>query len=53
MDTVIRSVRAREILGSRGNPIVEVDVALAGGVTACASARRRNGIAAGSRCIRA
>jgi enolase len=31
METSIRSVRAREILDSRGNPTVEVDVALEGG----------------------
>ena len=31
METRIRSVHAREILDSRGNPTVEVDVALAGG----------------------
>ena len=31
METSIRSVRAREILDSRGNPTVEVDVTLAGG----------------------
>ena len=31
METRIRSVRAREILDSRGNPTVEVDVTLAGG----------------------
>ena len=32
MDSRIHSVRAREILDSRGNPAVEVDVALTGGV---------------------
>ena len=31
MDTVITSVRAREILDSRGNPTLEVDVSLLGG----------------------
>jgi enolase 1/2/3 len=31
MNTFIRSVRAREILDSRGNPTVEVDVILSGG----------------------
>jgi enolase len=31
METSIRSVHAREILDSRGNPTVEVDVTLAGG----------------------
>jgi enolase len=31
METCIRSVNAREILDSRGNPTVEVDVTLAGG----------------------
>jgi enolase len=31
MDTTIRSIRAREILDSRGNPTVEVDVTLDGG----------------------
>jgi enolase len=31
MDNRIRSVRAREILDSRGNPTVEVDVTLTGG----------------------
>jgi enolase len=31
METCIRSVRAREILDSRGNPTVEVDVLLRGG----------------------
>ena len=31
METCIRSVHAREILDSRGNPTVEVDVTLAGG----------------------
>lgn len=31
MKTNIRSVHAREILDSRGNPTVEVDVTLAGG----------------------
>jgi len=31
MNTFIRSVRAREILDSRGNPTVEVDVTLSGG----------------------
>jgi enolase len=33
MQTAIQSVRAREILDSRGNPTVEVDVQLAGGAT--------------------
>jgi enolase len=33
MDTQIRVVRAREILDSRGNPTVEVEVTLAGGAT--------------------
>jgi len=33
MDTQIRSVHAREILDSRGNPTVEVDVTLASGAT--------------------
>ena len=33
MDTRIRSIRAREILDSRGNPTLEVDVTLAGGAT--------------------
>ncbi len=31
MDTVVTSVRAREILDSRGNPTLEVDVSLLGG----------------------
>jgi enolase len=31
METCIQSVRAREILDSRGNPTVEVDVVLKGG----------------------
>src|SRR5450755_4201460 len=31
METCIRSVHAREILDSRGNPTVEVDVVLKGG----------------------
>lgn len=31
METCIRSVRSREILDSRGNPTVEVDVVLKGG----------------------
>src|ERR1035437_8163486 len=31
METCIQSIRAREILESRGNPTVEVDVTLAGG----------------------
>jgi enolase len=31
METCIQSIRAREILDSRGNPTVEVDVTLAGG----------------------
>src|SRR5208282_605579 len=31
MDQRIRTIHAREILDSRGNPTVEVDVALAGG----------------------
>mgnify|MGYP001478855335 CR=1 FL=1 len=31
MNTKIQSVQAREILDSRGNPTVEVDVTLAGG----------------------
>lgn len=31
METCIRSVRAREILDSRGNPTVDVDMALNGG----------------------
>ena len=31
MDTRIRSIRAREILDSRGNPTLEVDVTLGGG----------------------
>jgi len=53
MDTVIRSVRAREILDSRGNPAVEIDAALAGGAIARASARRRNAIDGGRRCIKA
>ncbi|MBC8536871.1 phosphopyruvate hydratase [Feifania hominis] len=35
--TRIVSVTAREILDSRGNPTVEAEVALAGGVRACAS----------------
>jgi enolase len=33
MQTAIQSIRAREILDSRGNPTVEVDVALADGST--------------------
>jgi enolase len=33
MQTAIQSIRAREILDSRGNPTVEVDVQLAGGAT--------------------
>lgn len=33
MQTLIESIRAREILDSRGNPTVEVDVALLGGAT--------------------
>jgi len=33
MDTAIRSIRAREILDSRGNPTVEVEVTLDGGST--------------------
>src|SRR3972149_6898104 len=32
-DSTIKTVRAREILDSRGNPTVEVDVTLAGGAT--------------------
>ncbi|MCK4732090.1 MAG: hypothetical protein KAT65_06475 [Methanophagales archaeon] len=32
MDTTIESIRAREILDSRGNPTVEVDIKLHGGV---------------------
>jgi enolase len=32
MDTTIKSIRAREILDSRGNPTVEVDIKLHGGV---------------------
>jgi enolase len=37
MDTTIRSIRAREILDSRGNPTVEVDVTLDGGAIGQAS----------------
>ncbi|MBB3181204.1 phosphopyruvate hydratase [Variovorax sp. Sphag1AA] len=37
MDTAIQSIRAREILDSRGNPTVEVDVRLEGGAVARAS----------------
>jgi enolase len=33
METKIRSVHAREILDSRGNPTVEVDITLAGGAS--------------------
>jgi len=33
MDTQIRSIHAREILDSRGNPTVEVDITLSGGAT--------------------
>lgn len=33
MNTIIRDIRAREILDSRGNPTIEVDVELEGGVT--------------------
>jgi enolase len=33
METCIESVRAREILDSRGNPTIEVDVVLEGGAT--------------------
>lgn len=33
MQTAIQSIQAREILDSRGNPTVEVDVQLAGGAT--------------------
>src|ERR1019366_4862876 len=33
MDSRIRSIHAREILDSRGNPTVEVDVTLASGAT--------------------
>lgn len=33
MDTTIKSIRAREILDSRGNPTVEVDIKLHSGVT--------------------
>ncbi|MGA2266592.1 MAG: phosphopyruvate hydratase, partial [Phycisphaerae bacterium] len=32
MSTTIKAVKARQILDSRGNPTVEVDVLLAGGV---------------------
>lgn len=32
MDTTIQTIRAREIIDSRGNPTVEVDVTLAGGL---------------------
>ena len=32
MSTKIKSVKAREILDSRGNPTVEVDVVLADGI---------------------
>jgi len=37
MDTVVTSVHAREILDSRGNPTLEVDVALLGGASGMAS----------------
>ncbi|MBI2912822.1 MAG: hypothetical protein HYY03_02745 [Chloroflexi bacterium] len=31
MNTEIRAVRARQVLDSRGNPTIEVEVTLAGG----------------------
>ena len=37
MDTTIKSIRAREILDSRGNPTVEVDIKLEGGARARAA----------------
>jgi len=37
LETVIEAIHAREILDSRGNPTVEVDVALAGGAGASAA----------------
>jgi enolase len=37
MDTAIQAVKAREILDSRGNPTVEVDITLAGGAFGRAS----------------
>ena len=37
-DSVITDVRAREILDSRGNPTVEVDVILSSGVIGRAAA---------------
>ena len=37
MNTAITSIRGREILNSRGKPTVEVELALAGGITVCAS----------------
>lgn len=37
MDTTIAKIRAREIIDSRGNPTVEVDVTLAGGLMARAA----------------
>ncbi len=37
MNTTIQSIRAREILDSRGNPTVEVDLTLESGVTARAA----------------
>jgi enolase len=43
--TTIRTVRAREILDSRGNPTVEVDVTLAGG--ACGRAAVPSGASTG------
>lgn len=46
MDTLIRSIRAREILDSRGNPTVEVDVALGGG--ACGRAAVPSGASTGT-----
>lgn len=33
MNTGIQTIRAREILDSRGNPTIEVEVMLEGGVT--------------------
>jgi enolase len=37
MNTRIRTVHAREILDSRGNPTVEVEVSLEGGASGCAA----------------
>jgi enolase len=50
MDHTLKSVRALEILDSRGNPTVRVFVTLENGI--CASASVPSGASTGENCVR-